>query len=126
VLDSAAAPARRRCRADRRKREPTGGRQRQLPQGGKLGQCPVRGGSRASANIPASAGAFARLRAPLPPPRGRIDITRVVRSAASQRSTTDHPSAFGPGGVVVRRGTSSFDADVGQSVSIHETVQLDE
>jgi hypothetical protein len=86
----------------------------------------VRAGSTASAHVSASEGAFARLRPPPGPSRGRIDVSRVLRVAASPRLVTDNPEAFGPGGQVVRVGASSTGTDVGASISLRDQIEFED
>jgi hypothetical protein len=86
----------------------------------------TRAGSAASAHVSASEGAFAGLRPPSTPRRRAIDVARVLREPASRRVTTDNPTAFGPGGRALSSGTSSTNAEVGQSFSLRERIEFED
>jgi hypothetical protein len=76
--------------------------------------------------VSASEGAFARLRPAPPPPAPLLDVTQLSLSPGSLRVTTDSAAAFGPGGRVVRSGSSSLDSGVGASISLRDVIEFEE
>jgi len=88
-------------------------------------------GSRASANVPATLGAFAGLRAPggggfsiAPARAGRLRPPASARPEA--RLHTDAEAAFEIGGRALQQAASGFSADVGQRATLVHRVRFDE
>ena len=85
-----------------------------------------RAGGQASAGVSAVDGAFAALRPRPSQSTQRIDLDLLLPGTPSRVLTVDAPEAFGPGGIVVRSGSSSFDVDVGASFSLSERITFED
>ena len=78
-----------------------------------------------SAGVPAVAGAFARVRAPSPPPRRRFNPDLLLQRSASVGFAAGDDVTFRVGGQATVEGASSLRTDVGQGLSLRDRIQFE-